>query len=114
MTTDSGCRHVCSMKAQVVVATVLLMQGCRQPTEVDRDNRRLLDAIITALSMSNEKWLSEDEQLLQTRHAAGHITDDEFQQLEAVIGQARRGQWSGAEEAAYQFRKQRPFVREGH
>jgi hypothetical protein len=74
----------------------------------------LLDAIITAVSMTNERWLAEDEQLLQTRHAAGQLTDEEFQQLEAVIGRARDGDWSGAVEAAYQFRKERPFVREGH
>jgi hypothetical protein len=97
----------------LVLAILLLVQGCRKPTETDRDNRRLLDAIITALSMGNEKWLDEDERLLKARHAEGHLTDDEFEQLEAVIVQARGGDWPRAEKAGYQFRKKRPFVRAG-
>jgi hypothetical protein len=30
-----------------------------------------------------------------------------------VISQARGGDWSGAERAGYQFRRQHPFVRAG-
>ena len=78
------------------------------------DCPRTRDHSITAVSMANEQWLADDEKLLQTRHAAGQLTDEEFQQLEAVIAQARRGDWSGAVEAGYRFRKKRPFVREGH
>jgi hypothetical protein len=96
-----------------VACLVLVAPGCRgQPTTSDLENRRLLDAIITAISLGNAQWLADDEQLLRARHQAGHLTDDEFRRLDEIIGQARRGE-SGALAAAYAFRKDRPFAKPG-
>jgi hypothetical protein len=34
--------------------------------------------------------------------------------MEASINKARAGDWSGAENDAYEFRKKHPFVKEGY
>ena len=93
---------------------VPLLSGCSAPTEADRDNRRLLDAILTAITMKNTQWLEDDAKLADERHRAGHLTDWEFTRISEVIAKARTGDWIGSEKLGYEFRKEHPFVKEGH
>ena len=99
---------------RLVWSLALLTAGCAGPTQADRDNRRLVDAILTAITMKNLTWLEEDAQLATTQHQTGHLTDDEYEHLLSIIGRARSGDWLGAEKQNYKFRKDHPFVREGH
>jgi hypothetical protein len=101
------------MVGGIVFAVALLAGGCSQPTQIDRDNRRALDAILTAVTMKNANWLEEDARLVEKRHEAGQFTDWEYEQVLAIIEKARLGDWQAAENLGYQFRKERPFVREG-
>jgi hypothetical protein len=94
-------------------ALALTFQGCSSPTEVDRDNRRLVDAILTAITMKNTNWLDDDARLAEERHLAGQLTDSDYEELAAVIEIARSGDWKTAEQECYEFRQRRPFVREG-
>ena len=91
----------------------LLVHGCSAPTEVDRDNRRLVDAILTAITMKNSNWLDDDAKLAEERHLAGQLTDSDYEELASVIEIARSGDWKTAEQEGYEFRARRPFVREG-
>jgi len=102
----SGCRGI-------LIAVALLVPGCSAPTEVDRDNRRLLDAILTAITMQNLAWLEEDAKLAEERHEDGHLTDTDYEELVSIIEAARSGDWKAAERQGYDFRKRRPFVKEG-
>ncbi len=97
----------------LVFAILLCAAGCSLPSEVDRDNRRLVDAILTAITMKNVNWLEDDAALAEKRHEAGHFTDDEYAQLQSIIETARSGDWTSAEKQGYEFRKRHPFVREG-
>jgi hypothetical protein len=97
----------------ILAGLALATSGCRRPTQEDRDNRRLLDAILTTITIKNARLLDDNEQWAQTRHEAGQLTDGEFDSMAAIIAKARRGDWSGAEADGYAFRKKRPFVREG-
>jgi hypothetical protein len=98
----------------VLLIVVLMTMGCRRtPTDVERDNRRLLDAILTAITIKNANLLEEDAERTESRHKASHLTDEEYQDLEAIINKARKGDWAGAEHDGYEFRKQHPFVMEG-
>jgi hypothetical protein len=94
-------------------ALTFLLPGCSAPTEVDRDNRRLVDAILTAITMKNSSWLEDDAELAEQRNLAGKLSDSDYEQLASVIEIARAGDWKTAEQQGYEFRKQRPFVREG-
>jgi hypothetical protein len=91
----------------------LLLPACSAPTEVDRDNRRLVDAILTAITMKNTNWLDDDAELAKQRNLAGQLSDSDYEQLAAVIEIARSGDWKTAEREGYEFRKRRPFVQEG-
>jgi hypothetical protein len=71
----------------------------------------LLDAILTAISMKNGRWLERDAQLLQQRHEARQLSETAFHELHAVIGKARAGDWAGAEADAYRFRERHPFCK---
>jgi len=92
----------------------LIVAGCSAPTEVDRDNRRLLDAILTAITMKNVEWLEEDAVLAEKRNSAGQLPDADYEELLLLIEKGRSGDWKTAEEQGYEFRKQHPYVREGH
>ncbi len=97
----------------LLFALAPLAAGCSSPTENDRDNRRLLDAILTAITMKNAHWLEEDAALTDRRHEAGQLLDAEYEQLVAIIEKGKAGDWRRAEELGYEFRKGHPFVKEG-
>ena len=97
----------------LALAAPLAAWGCSPPSEIDRDNRRLVDAILTAITMQNENWLEDDAQLAEERHSAGQLTEAEFEELQSILEIARSGDWQAAEKAGYAFRKKHPFVREG-
>ncbi|HEV3257759.1 MAG TPA: hypothetical protein VG013_12815 [Gemmataceae bacterium] len=98
----------------LLLGLALLASGCRGPTQEERDNRRGLDAILTAITMKNARLLEESAKRAKARHDAGQLTDEQYQGMEAFIKKARTGDWSGAEKDAYEFRKKHPFVTEGH
>ena len=98
----------------LIVGLCLLASGCGGPTQEDRDNRRALDAILTAITMQNARLLEESALRATARHDAGQLTDEQYQGMEAFINKARTGDWPAAEADAYEFRKKHPFVEEGH
>ena len=90
-----------------------LAAGCSGPTEVDRDNRRLVDSILTAITMKNTGWLEDAEKRAEQRYSDGHLTQDEYEQLLSIIETAKAGEWPTAEKMGYEFRNDHPFVKEG-
>lgn len=96
----------------ILLVLAVLASGCG-PTQSDRDNRRALDAILTAITIKNARLLEESAARAKVRHDAGQLTDKEYQGIEAFIDKARARDWSGAEKDAYEFRKKHPFVMEG-
>ncbi|HEX4000127.1 MAG TPA: hypothetical protein VHX65_16355 [Pirellulales bacterium] len=96
-----------------LLSAVLFAAGCGGPTEVDRDNRRAVDQLLTAITLRSPSLLDAAAKRVATRHSAGQLTDEESQSLEAIIQKAHAGNWGAAETDGYEFRKQNPFVREG-
>lgn len=95
------------------VLMLALLGGCRQPTSEDRNNQRVVESILTAITLQNSRLLEEDARTAKDRYDGGYLTDDEFQGIKAIIDKARHGDWSAAEEEGYRFREQHPFVRAG-
>ena len=87
----------------------LVASGCGGPNETIRDNRRLMDAILTAVTIRNSKELSNDLRLLEARRAAGKLSEESFSILDGAIAEAAAGDWIAAEQQLYDFRKQSPF-----
>ena len=96
-----------------VLGIALALSGCSEPTQVERDNRRLLDALLTAITVKNSGWLEDHAALADKRREAGHLTEWEYAQLASIIEKGRSGDWQAAEQKAYDFRKEHPFVKEG-
>jgi hypothetical protein len=87
--------------------------ACNRPTAADRDNRRVLDEILTAITIKNGRLLEESAERAEARHAGAQFSDDDYRAIEAIVAKARAHDWPGAEADAYAFRKQRPFVKPG-
>lgn len=98
---------LCGMTA--LIALAILGSGCNRPTESTRDNRRLLDAILTAVSIRNHEELSKDKQLLDERMEAGELSEESYSEIAGIIELAEAGNWADAEEQLYALREQVPF-----
>ena len=98
----------------VALPLVLLAAGCGKPTAQDRDNRRVVDCVLTAVTLHNPRLLEDDANWAARRHDDGLLSDEEYQGLNAVIDKARQGDWLAAEEDGYRFRELHPFVGPGH
>lgn len=96
----------------VLALGVLAMAG-RAPTMEERENRKAVDAMLTAITLKNSRLLEESAKRAQARRTAGQITEEQLQGMEAVINKARAKDWTGAEKDGYEFRKKHPFVKEG-
>jgi hypothetical protein len=92
---------------------LLLAGGCSAPTEIDRDNARVVAEIMTALTLKNARLLEAGASRAEARHDAGQFSDDDYDQVTALVDKGRAGDWVAAETDAYAFRKRRPFVRPG-
>jgi hypothetical protein len=86
----------------------LLLPGCGYPAAAE-DNMELISALRTALSARNPKWLDENDAVIEKRHAAGQMGDDEYAAFKKIIERARSGEWQDAERSCMAFqRAQRP------
>ncbi len=95
----------------LVLTALLCLSGCGKPSEEARQNRRLVDAVLTAVTTKNVKELEKCKGLLDKRRADGLLSDGNHKQLGAIIDQARSGKWAEAEEALYKFRDSKSFPR---
>lgn len=93
----------------LVLATLVAVGGCGQPSEEARQNRRLVDAVLTAVTTKNRKELDKDAVLWDKRLADGVLSEKQHKALKACIEKARAGDWAGAEEDLYRFRESDPF-----
>ncbi len=97
----------------LLIAAFLSLAGCSRPTQADRDNRRVLEEVLTAITLRNERLLDAAAARVAQRHAAGELDEADRAAIQALVEQAKTGDWGGAETAAYAFRRQRPFVAPG-
>jgi hypothetical protein len=92
----------------VLVASAVCIAGCGPP-QATPQNQQLISSLRTALSAQNPEWLDQNVKLLEERRTAGQVSDGELEAFQAIIEQARAGQWKEAEEDAIAFQKaQRP------
>jgi hypothetical protein len=95
----------------LLAGLLLPLAGCGEPSIRELKNRRELEALLTAVSLRNEKELAKDAKRIEARHASGELSEARYTDLQAIVKQAQAGDWLGAEKRAYEFREQRPFFR---
>ena len=88
---------------------LLAVCGCSEPTEETRQNRRLVEAVLTAVTMKDRKELDKDAALWDKRVADGFLSEKPHKAVKACIEKARVGDWAGAEKDLYKFRDSQPF-----
>ncbi|MBX6314055.1 MAG: hypothetical protein IRY99_14235 [Isosphaeraceae bacterium] len=82
----------------VVLAALAFVGGCGPPQiGADREAFKAVDALYTAVSLRDPQQLGRCEQALRDLHAAGKLPEAAHQRLEAIIAQARGGQWENAQ-----------------
>ncbi len=90
---------------------VLLLTGCGEPSVRELKNRRELEALLTAVSLKNQKELDRDAKRIDDRHASGELSDESYKDLQAIVKKAQAGDWGGAEKQAYELRESKPFFK---
>jgi hypothetical protein len=84
-----------------------VLAGCRwEPSEREVRNARAFEALLTAVSLKNQKELANDAKVIEDRHAAGELSEAKYKDLQEIIEKARAGDWGAAEKRAYEFRAQ--------
>ncbi len=94
-----------------LLAISLALGGCGEPSEREYKNRRELEALLTAITLKNQKELDKDIQRIDDRHTSGELSDASYNDLQAIIKKARGGDWGGAEKQAYAMRESNPFFK---
>src|SRR3984893_11149260 len=95
------------LRAIVVAGMVLALAGCSgEPSDREVKNARAFEALLTAVSLKNEKELAQDAKLIDERHAAGELSEGKYKEILGIVEKARAKDWSGAEKRAYEFRAQ--------
>ena len=85
--------------------------GCGGPSSDQRENRKSLEHLLTAITLRNVGELEKDARRIEDRYAAGLLSDVPHRDLLGIVKKGREGEWSAAEELAYKFRDSQPFPR---
>lgn len=97
-------RSMCAL----LLSSLALSLGCGG-TQFQPANQRLTSSLRTAISSQRLEWLDQNVQLIEERKQSGEMRQAEYDALQPIIAQARRGEWREAEEALVALqRRQRP------
>lgn len=96
----------------LITALLLSMAGCARTKSIDElQNRKVLDALLTAITRGDTNELASDARLLDARRAEGHISQAHYDAVTALVARARSGDWATAEDELYKFREAHPYLR---
>ncbi len=101
--------QLCRITFLSLFCMTVIFAGCGQTSDESRQNRRVVDAVLTAVTLKNRKELDKDAALLDKRLADGLLADRNHKAVKAIIEKARSGNWSEAEDELYNFRETNPF-----
>jgi hypothetical protein len=87
------------------LAILLLLSGCGGQPQAGPGNARLVESLRTAISTRRTDWLEDNAKAVASRHESGQLADESYEALQAIIDQARAGNWDGAESAVLKLAK---------
>ncbi len=97
------------LKGLALTAVLSAVGGCGEPSEETRQNRRLTDSVLTAVTTKSIKELGRCKELLDKRRADALLSESNYKKLMEISEIAKSGNWSEAEDALYKFREGDPF-----
>ena len=87
------------------------LAGCNGPPQIDRQNRRLIQSLRTAVSARKVDWLDQNSVLVEKRRTEGLLAGDQYDALKSIIDLARAGDWAAAEAEVIRLAKsQQPLA----
>lgn len=107
----TACESLFRPTTNLIVALVILLAGCGEPSVRELENRRELEALLTAVSLKNTKELDRDAKRIDDRHTSGELSDSSYKELQTIVKKAQAGDWAGAEKHAYELRESKPFFK---
>jgi len=96
------------MKQAVValgVSLVFALGGCGRPAQIgaDKDSFKAVDALYTAVSLRDPKLVDRCEKTIKDLRGTGKMPEAASRSLEAIIAEARGGDWVPAQERLGKF-----------
>jgi hypothetical protein len=108
---SSSCRGV-PWRWAAALTMALALAGCGgEPSLRELENRRELEALLTAVSLRSVPELEKDSKRIDDRRASGQLSEARHKDLRKIIETAREGRWGEAETRAYEYREQTPFFK---
>ncbi len=96
----------------MTLPVLFLWVGCGPP-QVEHEERRLVESLLSAVSTRNLAWLDENVAAIEKRRAEGTLSAAASRSFGEIIGLARGGRWEEAESRAFELRDaQRPTARD--
>jgi hypothetical protein len=80
-----------------LLLAALTFAGCSKPPQIPADSRKLIGSLRTAVSAQRTDWLETNAELVEQKHAQNKLTDEQYQELAAIISLGREGKWADAE-----------------
>lgn len=92
----------------LILFATTVFYGCGRP-QVEPENLHLIASLRTALSARNLEWLEQNADMIAERYESGKMSEAEFAEFQAILDEARAGDWEAAENDTLAFQKaQRP------
>lgn len=94
------------LRAALLAVVTWTQVGCGGPSEREVKNARAFEALLTAVSLRNQKEMEQDAKQIDERHAVGELSDRNYREIQEIVAKARAQNWQDAEKRAYEFRAQ--------
>ncbi len=91
-----------ALLAAVLGSILPALAGCGEPSVREYENRRELEALLTAVSLKNAKELEKDAGRIEARHASGALSDAPYKELREIIEKANRPAVEGFRDSVQQ------------
>jgi hypothetical protein len=84
----------------LLILSALAFYGCSKPPQIPPDSRQFIGSLRTAVSARRKDWLETNAKLIEQKHSQNRLTDEQYQELEAIISLGREEKWADAEQEA--------------
>jgi hypothetical protein len=92
----------------VIASLLVFLAGCGA-TQLASNHRHLLEALQTAVSAKNDRWLEAVSKQVEAERSKGAMSDAEFKAFDAIIRAAKAGNWDTARDRTFALSEcQRP------
>ncbi len=91
---------------RLFLLVALISAGCGgEPSDREVKNARAFEALLTAVSLKNEREFNKDVERIDERHASGELSDANYREIRKIVEKGRAKDWAGATKQAYEFRE---------